>query len=122
MYVPLLHCSVCSLIILFDCTSCVHSYILLFSVCELSVISAMYHHHHSPSDYHYFVQEDDNNPLTTASIFGTAKAAQEADNVIILQCPHGKDKYIQVQRLCRSGLIMCLLCSDQRYIHVRMTS
>ncbi len=42
-------------------------------------------------------QEDDSNPLTTASIFGTAKAAQEADNVIILQCPQGKDKYLQVR-------------------------
>jgi len=30
-------------------------------------------------------KEENNEPLRTASIFGTAKASQEADNIIILQ-------------------------------------
>ena len=34
--------------------------------------------------------------LTTASIFGTAKATQEADNVLILQSSPGGAKTLQV--------------------------
>lgn len=42
-------------------------------------------------------QENDDVELQTASIFGTAKASQEADNVIILQNKKGTaQKYLQV--------------------------
>eukprot|EP01088_Endostelium_zonatum_P000208 TRINITY_DN1034_c2_g1_i1.p1 TRINITY_DN1034_c2_g1~~TRINITY_DN1034_c2_g1_i1.p1 ORF type:complete len:899 (-),score=259.30 TRINITY_DN1034_c2_g1_i1:44-2740(-) len=42
-------------------------------------------------------KEDDDVPLNTASIFGTAKATQEADNVMIIQ--RGKErKYIDVRK------------------------
>lgn len=41
-------------------------------------------------------KEDEGKPLQTSSIFGTAKATQEADNVMILQSQLNKDKYIQV--------------------------
>ena len=42
-------------------------------------------------------QENDDVELQTASIFGTAKASQEADNVIILQSKKGSaEKYLQV--------------------------
>ena len=37
--------------------------------------------------------------LTMASIFGTAKATQEADNVLILQSPTGHSKCLQVPLL-----------------------
>ena len=44
-----------------------------------------------------FFQENDDVELQTASIFGTAKASQEADNVIILQNKKGTaQKYLQV--------------------------
>jgi len=44
-----------------------------------------------------FSQENDDVELQTASIFGTAKASQEADNVIILQSKKGSaEKYLQV--------------------------
>ena len=41
-------------------------------------------------------KENDEKLLTTSSIYGTAKAAQEADNVLILQVPSPKDKFLQV--------------------------
>jgi hypothetical protein len=45
------------------------------------------------------LQENDDVELQTASIFGTAKASQEADNVLILQDKKGKgEKYLQVTR------------------------
>ncbi len=46
-------------------------------------------------------KEDDSAELTTASIFGTAKASQEADNVLILQSRGGvsqRQKYLQVTK------------------------
>ena len=44
-------------------------------------------------------KEDSYSELTTASIFGTAKASQEADNVIILQClGTSRQKYLQVTK------------------------
>lgn len=46
-------------------------------------------------------KEDDTAELTTASIFGTAKASQEADNVLILQSKGGNSqqrKYLQVTK------------------------
>ncbi|CAB4033115.1 twinkle, mitochondrial isoform X2, partial [Paramuricea clavata] len=44
--------------------------------------------------------ENDDAELQTASIFGSAKASQEADNVIILQDKKGKNagKYLQVTK------------------------
>ncbi|EDO25360.1 predicted protein, partial [Nematostella vectensis] len=43
--------------------------------------------------------ENDDVELQTASIFGTAKASQEADNVMILQDKRGRsDKYLQLTR------------------------
>ena len=49
-----------------------------------------------------FFQENDDVELQTASIFGTAKASQEADNVIILQSKKGTaQKYLQVRNLAR---------------------
>ena len=47
---------------------------------------------------HCFSQESDDAELQTASIFGSAKASQEADNVVILQDKKGKNagKYLQV--------------------------
>lgn len=45
----------------------------------------------------FFLKENDDVELQTASIFGTAKASQEADNVIILQNKKGTaQKYLQV--------------------------
>jgi twinkle protein len=41
-------------------------------------------------------KESESSELTTASIFGTAKATQEADNVLILQSGHGSSKLLQV--------------------------
>lgn len=41
-------------------------------------------------------KEEEDKPLTNASIFGTAKASQEADNVLILQAQPRKDKFLQV--------------------------
>ena len=41
-------------------------------------------------------KEDESKPLQTSSIFGTAKATQEADNVLILQSQPRKDKFLQV--------------------------
>ena len=46
--------------------------------------------------YIYTVQEDGTSELTTASIFGTAKATQEADNVLILQSSPSGSKSLQV--------------------------
>ena len=47
--------------------------------------------------YIFYLQENDDVELQTASIFGTAKASQEADNVIILQSKKGSaEKYLQV--------------------------
>ena len=45
----------------------------------------------------YLLKESDDAELQTASIFGSAKASQEADNVIILQDKKGKSsgKYLQ---------------------------
>ncbi|EDO43259.1 predicted protein, partial [Nematostella vectensis] len=44
-------------------------------------------------------KENDDVELQTASIFGTAKASQEADNVMILQDKRGRsDKYLQVTK------------------------
>lgn len=37
--------------------------------------------------------------LTTSSIFGTAKASQEADNIIILQSQPNVQKYLQVRAI-----------------------
>ncbi len=54
-------------------------------------------------------KEDETKPLQTSSIFGTAKATQEADNVLILQSQPRKDKYLQVceiiKRLTQSGTL-----------------
>ena len=36
--------------------------------------------------------------LTTASISGTAKVSQEADNIMILQAPNKYNKFLQVGR------------------------
>ena len=47
------------------------------------------------------LQEDDFSELQIASIFGTAKASQEGDNVVILQKPPSGTKYLQVNKsLC----------------------
>jgi twinkle protein len=47
-------------------------------------------------------KEDDNQPLTINSVFGTAKATQEADNVIIIQ--RGKYyRYLEVVKNRFSG-------------------
>jgi twinkle protein len=43
-------------------------------------------------------KESESSELTTASIFGTAKATQEADNVLILQSGHGSSKLLQVTK------------------------
>ncbi|KAK2711846.1 mitochondrial DNA helicase-like isoform X2 [Artemia franciscana] len=53
-------------------------------------------------------KEDVTEELTTASIFGSAKATQEADNVLILQDrkilhPGGRKKYIQIAKNRFSG-------------------
>ena len=50
-----------------------------------------------------YVQEKEDEELTTASVFGSAKATQEADNVMILQnkrltTSRGR-KYLQVKIL-----------------------
>ncbi|KCV72545.1 hypothetical protein, variant [Fonticula alba] len=42
-------------------------------------------------------KEDDNVPLMTSSVFGTAKATQEADNVIILQ-RNRRGRYLDVRK------------------------
>ena len=41
-------------------------------------------------------KEDADKPLQTSSIFGTAKASQEADNVLILQAQPRREKFLQV--------------------------
>ena len=41
-------------------------------------------------------KEDEDKPLQTSSIFGTAKASQEADNVLILQAQPRREKFLQV--------------------------
>lgn len=41
-------------------------------------------------------KEGEDKLLSTASIFGTAKAGQEADNVLILQAQPNRDKFLQV--------------------------
>ena len=56
-------------------------------------------------------KENDDKLLSTASIFGTAKATQEADNVYILQSQPQKDKYLQVSTLYAAASI---------YMHVRI--
>ena len=44
------------------------------------------------------LQEDDFSELQTASIFGTAKASQEGDNVVILHKTPSGTKYLQVNK------------------------
>ena len=58
----------------------------------------------------WILQENEDTVLTTSSIFGSAKATQEADNVILLQDKRiqsfkGK-KYIQVRLKCVKGEIV----------------
>eukprot|EP00731_Ephydatia_muelleri_P036140 Em0205g3a len=43
-------------------------------------------------------KEEESNALTTASIFGTAKVSQEADNIMILQAPDKNNKFLQVTK------------------------
>jgi len=51
-------------------------------------------------------KENDDVELQTASIFGTAKASQEADNVIILQSKKGSaEKYLQVTKNRFDGVL-----------------
>ncbi len=54
----------------------------------------------------FYSQEKDTEDLTVSSIFGGAKASQEADNILIIQdkrltSPKGR-KYIQVRRASTS--------------------
>ena len=56
----------------------------------------------------WILQENEDTVLTTSSIFGSAKATQEADNVILLQDKRiqsykGK-KYIQVRLKLKAKL------------------
>lgn len=44
------------------------------------------------------MQENEGIELTTSSIFGTAKATQEADNVLILQSGPGNSKSLQITK------------------------
>lgn len=59
------------------------------------------------SFHFFFLQERDSDELSTSSIFGGAKATQEADNVLIIQdkrltAVRGK-KYLQVAKNRYSG-------------------
>ncbi|XP_003385622.1 PREDICTED: twinkle protein, mitochondrial-like [Amphimedon queenslandica] len=47
-------------------------------------------------------KEDPDRPLKTSSFFGTAKATQEADNILILQSI-GRDKFLQITKNRFSG-------------------
>ena len=62
---------------------------------------AKFRHFASSKNVHVTVimhprKEDEGKPLQTSSIFGTAKATQESDNVMILQSQPKSDKYLQV--------------------------
>lgn len=62
---------------------------------------AQFRHFASSKNVHVSVimhprKEDEGKPLQTSSIFGTAKATQEADNVLILQSQPRKEKFLQV--------------------------
>lgn len=48
-------------------------------------------------------KEDEDKPLQTSSIFGTAKASQEADNVLILQAQPRREKFLQITKNRFSG-------------------
>lgn len=55
-------------------------------------------------------KEDELKLLTTASIFGTAKASQEADNVMILQSLPRQEKFLQVTLLnTQNSKYLCCL-------------
>ena len=62
---------------------------------------AQFRHFASSKNVHVSIimhprKEDEDKPLQTSSIFGTAKATQEADNVLILQSQPKKEKFLQV--------------------------
>jgi hypothetical protein len=56
-----------------------------------------------PAHFFLIVLQEDAEELSTSSIFGGAKASQEADNILILQDkrltdPSSRRKYIQVRK------------------------
>ena len=64
------------------------------------------------------MQEKDSDDLTTASVFGSAKATQEADNVLILQdkrlsSVRGR-KYLQVgsENVSVAELVISIACCE----------
>jgi len=64
--------------------------ILFFSCIKCQVVSIIVIGHRSP------LQEDCHVELQTASISGSVKASQEADNILILQKLPKQPKYLQV--------------------------
>lgn len=64
----------------------------------------------------FWLQEDIDQEITISSIYGSAKATQEADNVMILQTRRlsasTAKKYIQVRH--RLNLTQFLLCNKLR--------
>lgn len=95
-------------------TVCIEDFLFLFlhigvelsrslgdSLCAQSVAIGEFRKFASLKNVHVTVvihprKGDESQTLTTSSIFGTAKASQEADNVMILQSHPGIHKHLQV--------------------------